>query len=347
MAHMIDETTGKAAIAYVGETPWHGLGKALSPGMGIEVWREEAGLNYTVERAPVQFRHSDDETLRSFVGRDVLYRSDTLNALSVVSKGYTVVQPGEILEFFSKLAEIGGFELETAGALSGGQRVWALAKVNDGAPVVGQDVVRPYVLLATSYDGTLATTAKFTAIRVVCHNTLTMSAGYAGGTKTVNKGEEDTEGRAVSSLVRIPHSAKFDADQVRLQLGIVNGAFEQWLVNTRIMSEVRITEAAADDFVFSLLSHGIKKDDGKNKPDVRKSKPYQAIMGLFSGGAIGANLTGGDNAWALMNAVSEYIDHTRGRTVDTRLSSAWFGTGDALKTRAYDSLLAACRKMTA
>ena len=31
MAHMIDETTGRAAIAYIGATPWHGLGQALTP----------------------------------------------------------------------------------------------------------------------------------------------------------------------------------------------------------------------------------------------------------------------------------------------------------------------------
>ena len=30
MAHMIDTTTGTAAMAYTGKTPWHGLGQTLS-----------------------------------------------------------------------------------------------------------------------------------------------------------------------------------------------------------------------------------------------------------------------------------------------------------------------------
>jgi hypothetical protein len=56
MAHMIDTTTGTAAIAYAGKTPWHGLGQALTPDASIETWTREAGLSYSVLEAPVLFR---------------------------------------------------------------------------------------------------------------------------------------------------------------------------------------------------------------------------------------------------------------------------------------------------
>jgi hypothetical protein len=55
MSHMIDETTGQPAIAYVGETPWHGLGTELRAGCSVEQWTEAAGLDYVVERSPVLF----------------------------------------------------------------------------------------------------------------------------------------------------------------------------------------------------------------------------------------------------------------------------------------------------
>ena len=55
MAHMIDETTGRAAIAYTGVTPWHGLGQALTPGASIETWTREAGLGYDVLESPVLY----------------------------------------------------------------------------------------------------------------------------------------------------------------------------------------------------------------------------------------------------------------------------------------------------
>jgi hypothetical protein len=114
MAHEIDQTTGRDAIAYVGKTPWHGLGQKLLPGMGIDVWLKEAGLNYDVLRSTVCYTSNNGSDTKMFKGRDVLYRSDTGAPLSVVSKGYKIVQPREILAFFGELSNIGGFDLEVA-----------------------------------------------------------------------------------------------------------------------------------------------------------------------------------------------------------------------------------------
>jgi phage/plasmid-like protein (TIGR03299 family) len=340
MAHMIDTSTGQAAIAYVGDAPWHKLGQRLTRGADLETWRREAGLAYTVERTPVLFQRVDadaSDRIEAMEGRDVLYRSDSGAALSVVSHGYHVVQPGEVLDFFGRLAEAGGFELETAGALSDGKRVWGLARVNDGAPVVGQDMVRPYLLLATSYDGTMATVAKFTAIRVVCNNTLTMAAGSsmeeAGG-----QSEQDTTEVPVVQCVRVPHAQKFDAAAVRQQLGIVVSVWERWLVEAKLLAEVSVTEAQADKLVAGLLSPIQRGSKGQPMPDVRTGKGYQRIMSLFGGEQVGAGLAGKGNAWALLNACTEYVDHERGRSDDTRMTSAWFGTGDDLKLRAWDAV---------
>jgi len=340
MAHLIDQTTGRDAIAYCGEKPWHGLGHELTPGADIETWKKESGLGYEVICADVQYDRvqiGGDEEVEAermiMPGRRVLYRSDTGAALSVVSKGYKIVQPGEVLSFFGKLADIGGFELETAGALSDGKRIWALAKVNDGAPVVGQDVVRPYVLLATSFDGSMSTTAKFTAVRVVCNNTITMAVGGAEG---LGKVESDVSGAAVSSIVRIPHCNTFNPDEVRLSLGIVGNSWEKWLVNTRIMAERTMSESQADNFAVRLLD-SIQSDADVMESNVRKSRGYKSIMSLFDGGSIGSDMAG-NSRWAMLNAVTQDVDHNRGRTDSTRMNSAWFGAGEGLKNKAYAML---------
>lgn len=355
MSHMIDETTGQPAIAYVGQTPWHGLGTELRSGCSVTEWTEAAGLDYVVERSPVQFTRKPtpaeieefgSDTLMdqpvSFKGRDVLYRTDTGAPLWVASKSYNIVQPSEVMDFFAKLSDIGGFELETAGALSDGKRIWGLAKVNDGAPVVGQDVVRPYVLLATSYDGTLATTAKFTAVRVVCHNTLTMSVGSANYETgmVAGKSEEDTQGRAVSSLVRIPHSTTFDADAVRKQLGIVADVFEKWLVESSILAEKKLDHPQFDAFLEALLQPMQPKTvHGKPAKPARECRPFARIKSIYEGSMIGADLSGTDNRWAALNAVTQFVDYERGRSQNSRLDGAWFGVGDAMKTRAFDLLV--------
>lgn len=352
MSHQLDTTTGRPAIAYVGEKPWHGLGKELTRGAPLEVWRTEAGLDYEVVSTPVMFDRVRFEDLAAdvtaapetvptpFPGRRVLYRSDTGAPLSVVSKNYKIVQPSEVLEFFGQLAEIGGFDLETAGALFDGKRIWGLARVNDGAPVIGQDIVRPYVLLATSYDGTLATTAKFTSIRVVCNNTLTMSVGgpeaTAAGFRQA-KYEEDTQDRAVASMVKVPHSNTFDAEKTRLALGIVGNVFERWLVDARILAEKAMTDGEAEVFVTKLLD-SFQPKDPMRRVDVTKTSGFESIMSLFNGGAIGSDLTGGKSRWAMLNALTEHVDHHQGRTANTRMTSAWFGVGEGMKNRAFEML---------
>lgn len=49
MAHLIEQ------MAYVGATPWHGLGSQLSPKQPLEVWQQEAGMNWQIQESPVHF----------------------------------------------------------------------------------------------------------------------------------------------------------------------------------------------------------------------------------------------------------------------------------------------------
>jgi len=85
MAHMIDTTTGTAAMAYTGKTPWHGLGQALTAGATIETWTQQAGLAYTVLESPVLFNTAAATEPQAWTERKVLHRSDTGAPLAVVS----------------------------------------------------------------------------------------------------------------------------------------------------------------------------------------------------------------------------------------------------------------------
>ena len=335
MAHMIDQSTGRSAIAYIGATPWHGLGQALTPNASIETWTAEAGLGYTVLESPVLYNSPAASELQSWPNRKVLHRSDTGAPLAVVSDGYRVVQPGEVMDFFRELVKIGGFQLETAGALSDGKRVWALASVGEAAPVVSRDIVRPYLLLATSYDGTMATVAKFTAIRVVCNNTITAAVGgYSNGAPI--KGEAETNLGYLKSAVRVLHSENFKADAVRMELGIAANAWEKFLINSRQLAGQGMDQAEADDFLVALL-----KPWNRAARDIKESRAFGRVMQLFNGGAIGADLPGvAGTRWAMLNAVTELVDHERGRSNNTRIESAWFGSGAALKSRAVELLTA-------
>lgn len=110
-------------MAYVGATPWHGLGQRLESGASIDEWLAAAGMNFTVERSPVLFAHGMLKMdITTWGEKHVLYRDDTLAPLGVVSDSYQIVQPAQVLEFFRDLTAEAGFTLETAGVLFGGRR---------------------------------------------------------------------------------------------------------------------------------------------------------------------------------------------------------------------------------
>lgn len=333
MTHMIDNTNGRDSIAFAGARPWHGLGVELTPDADLEIWEREAGLGYKVRRAPVQFRI--DEPCVEYPGRDVLFRSDTGAPLSVVSSDYKIVQPAEVLHFFAELVKHNRFAMEVAGVLEGGCRVWALARVNDGATVIGHDVVRPYVLLATSYDGTLATIAKFTAIRVVCHNTLTMAAGH--GAEQRGQSEMDTTSGPVVQCVRVPHSRAFDAKAAQLDLGIAVNAWDRFLIEARSMAHTPVDEPFAREYLRQLLPAPRAKPGTAPRP-VDTTEAYQRILALFRGDAQMATMPEArGTAWGLLNAVTWYVDHERGSDAH-RFKNATLGVGDALKTKAREML---------
>lgn len=333
MSHEIDESNGRSNIAYVGEAPWHGLGQVLTTGADIETWRREAGLDYEVLRAPVLFDLGEDKGPRNYPERHVLYRSDTKKPLSVVSDGYNIVQPGEVLDFVAQCVKHAGFEMEVAGGLNDGRKVWALAKVNDGAPVIGRDIVRPYLLAATSYDATMSSTFKFTAVRVVCKNTLTMAAG---GTWGLGQIEKDISDGVVVECVRVAHSKRPDFEVIRQQLGIVVNAWDQFLVNARLLAGEKVSEKFSAEFFRSLLA---TERTEAARIEAEGTRAFAKLMAIVKGEAPSATLPEAQGTmWGTLNAVTWLVDHERGSD-KTRLHSAWFGSGEGLKKKALDMLV--------
>jgi phage/plasmid-like protein (TIGR03299 family) len=320
MAHAIEK------MAYVGETPWHSLGSALPPRQPIEVWSKKAGMDWEIRETPVRFMTGEAGALGSiqtFPDQKVLYRSDTRAPLSVVSNRYQVVQPKEILEFYRDLTEISGFELETAGVLKAGRKLWALARTGKEASLKGNDVVKGYVLLATSCDGTLATTATPTTIRVVCNNTLTMAINGA------------------ANAVKVPHSTVFDAQAVKRQLGIAVTHWDSFMYRMKTLSERKVKTHEAMNYFLKVLCQA----DDTVDPAMQRlmnERALKRVQAIFDGSAgMGAELASSQGtAWGLLNAVTQYVDHDRrARTQDSRMDSAWFGQGAALKQRALDQAL--------
>lgn len=308
---------GYTEMAFVGDTPWHGLGQQLDPNADMATWRKAAGMDWSLVSTPVLF--GTEQGVEAYSGQKVLYRSDNYEPMSVVSDRYKAVQPAEVLEFFSDLVEQAGFRIHTAGTLRGGRRLWALAETGKYAEVCKDDGVGGFLLLSTSCDKSLATTARFTSVRVVCNNTLTLA-------------HEDKR-----SVVKVPHSAVFNPEAVKQQLGCVAETFGSFLEMSRALHAQKLNAKKASEFVQELIRPyaQIKKD---KEVDLTQNRAYQSIMALFEGGAKGSALVG-HSKWAMLNAVTEYYDHhSPSRSADYKLDSAWFGVGELVKARAVELL---------
>ena len=340
MAHQLEQ------MACVGETPWHGLGNPLTQNQPIEVWAQQAGMDWCIESSDVSYMAKNDRgqsIIMPYEEQRVLYRSDTHAPLSVVSQRYQEVQPKQILEFYRDLTEQSGFELETAGVLKGGKKFWALAKTGQSSALKGKDVSNGYILLATACDGTLATTAQFTSIRVVCNNTLAIAL----------KGQNSSVG-----VVKVPHSTKFDAEKIKQQLGISVRAWEEHMYEMKQLSQRKVTQQEATayfDAVFNNTSLSITEQDdsiikfyrnvANQNQSKEKSEPngraMSKVMTMFNGHGRGAELSSAkDTAYGLLCSITEFADHERrAMSQDHRLDSAWFGTGAGLKQRGLEQAL--------
>lgn len=318
MAHKVQQ------MAYVGETPWHGLGNRLSPHQPLEVWQREAGMDWRIDSSPVHFKSTGEGVLapiHTFPDQKVLYRSDTQEPLSVVSQRYQVVQPNEVLEFYRDLTEVSGYELETAGVLKGGRKFWALARTGQSVALKGGDEVGGYLLLATSCDGTLATTATPTTVRVVCNNTLALSLNGATGS------------------IKVPHNTRFDPGLVKKQLGVAVSRWDEFMYEMRMLAERKVSNKEAERFFNQVLS--VTSTDATTSAKQTNRHAISKAHSLYDGRGKGAELASAKGtAWGLLNAVTEFVDHEkRARSADYRMDSAWFGQGALLKQRALHAAL--------
>lgn len=293
-------------------------GIAILPGETNEQWAARADLAWEAIKTPVLF--DDGAGISTNDERAVLFRSDTRAPLGVVSNRFKTFQPRDVVAFYDDLTRRHGFTLTDAGCFKGGKIVWAKAETGDVMRVHGNDVVKGYVLLSTSFDGSLATTARFSTLRLVCMNGLTV-------------------GEDLAPVVRVSHRSIFDADAAKVQLG-VGDAFVRFNEQAERMANTPVTERQAIEF-FLQVYHDMKaeaivtaqQEKTTDKTIERLAQHFVAAPGADMRSAKGT-------VWGLLNAVTYDIDHcARARSDENRAASAMFGNGERIKNKARELAL--------
>lgn len=313
MAHDIEIVGGKARMFYVDQLPWHGLGQELSGNPTVAEAIVAGGLDWEVELVPlVTADRSQAAPARAVrrVGDD--------RVLGVVGRGYHALQNRSAFQWFQPFLDAGLATLHTGGSLSGGRKVWLLARIEREPLVVGtDDEVRKFVLLSNSHDGTTSVRVGFTPVRVVCCNTLSLAHREAS-----------------SRLIRVRHTRQLqdNLDSLREIMDLADREFAATAEQYRFLAGRHISRADLEKYVRRVFAIETETPNGQQK------RIIGAVERLFETGRGSDLATAKGTWWGAYNAVTEFLSYERGLSQDTRLCSLWLG--DAVRLNA-DALAAA------
>jgi len=209
-------------------------------------------------------------------------------------------------------------EMHTAGSLRNGQMVWALAKVKESFDVFGDDRVDAYFLFSNPHQYGKSIDVRFTPIRVVCHNTLTMSLQ-----------------QSADRSVKVGHRQVFDPDRVKADLGLAHEKFAKYKEMAQFLGSKRFTVESLISFydeVYPSTSRTAEKVPATSVEELSRSARmcYDALE-TQPGAQYGEGTW-----WQAFNSVTYVTDHLQGRSAEQRLHNQWFGYNQPRKVQAAE-----------
>ena len=312
MAHQVE------TMAYAGELPWHGLGVPVSNDLTPAQMMQKAGVDWTVQECE-SFVDFNGERIST--GQKALVRSTDGRVLTNVGKDWNPVQNEQAFEFFSEYVFAGDMEMHTAGSLKDGQMVWALAKVKDSFDLFGGDQVESYLLFSNPHQYGKSIDVRFTPIRVVCNNTLSLSLSMQA-----------------ERQVKVGHRVEFNPGEVKEALGIASEKLATYREMAEYLGSKRFSMDKLIEYYNTVYPRTSDKrvQDKKLSVDTLSRNAKQCLDVLET--QPGAEFAEG-SWWQAYNSVTFVTDHVQGRNADNRLYSSWFGGNQTRKKNALETAI--------
>lgn len=310
---------------YVEREPWHGLGKKLDKPATAAAAIKAAKLDWDVRKVPLYACEGLNNLLlphRYAIVPSFAWGKPKCPVFGSVGEAYVPLQNNEAFGFFDPIVGENAAVYHTAGALGQGERIWVLAKLPDDIRVVGDDITEKYLLLSNSHDGESAVQIKFTPIRVVCQNTLSMAL-------------------ALGPTLRVGHhrDLKKRLEQAVSLLGIIKTQYASIEESFQAMAMVQVNGKRLAAYLQAVFPD----PDPKKLPMVRYERARKRIQDcrhwseyFFVRGKGNAEPKVKGTLWAAYNGVTEFTDHRDlGFGDSRRLQNVWFGNGYSTKARAF------------
>ena len=315
MAHNLNTIGGNAT--FIGrQAAWHKLGTVTGKYQTWDEIQAHGGFNFRPEKVQLSL----DGAMVDAWG---IRRSDNGAFLGPVGEAYTPIDHAQGFRLVDGLLEsVNGAHYETAGVLGKGETVWGLADLKASFTVGRDDVSNMYLLFATSHNGTLSFSYWLTATRVVCQNTLRV-ATKAG------------------SAFRVKHTRNSQTriDEAHKALATIQGETKSLSEKLNFLAQRKITRESLNSVMDKMFPKS-KDDDGKAVESVRRNNILIDVLQRFDHNDGNAFPEQRGTAYNLLNAVTEFTDHSRSSRGDNgRAESALFGSGERLKSQALEVLL--------
>jgi phage/plasmid-like protein (TIGR03299 family) len=219
------------------------------------------------------------------------------DVLGIVGERYVPLQNEDLFSFGDNILD-GGGRWETAGSIRGGRVVFgslALERETVLDPNGVADVVKTYLLINTSHDGSIAIQASITPVRVVCANTLNVALN-----RTKKK-----DGVKQSFKIRHTQTAEGKITVARQALGMANSYMDEF---DKMAHAMIAKEISAKDFNDIILA-AYPKPDLDTKGAVKKWENKVDMINDIYTGEYNGMISG--NAWGAFNALTERLDWYR------------------------------------
>lgn len=292
------------------EKPWHGLGTVVREAPTSENALRLAGLDWNVVQEPIYtpFR----EKIEGFKAN---VRDTDRKVLGVVSDRYKVVQNVEAFSFTDELLGH-GVRYETAGSLSGGRRVWLLARLPREYIIAGERI-SPYLVFSNTHNGSGSVKVAVTPVRVICNNTLNLAL------ETAQRSFSMVHTGNISDKITEARDTLFKAESYMDRLG---AEFEQ-------LHQQKVTDAEVQKYIELLIpmESNATRTQEKNVNRLREdlATRYYDAPDLQKVGK---------NAYRFINAVSDFATHAEPLRRTANYSENLFSRtvdGNPLIDRAY------------
>lgn len=298
--------------------------------------------------------HTSDGTI--IPNSSVITRSDDETPLGIVGRQYKTISNENFTEFVETYAEVTGGEIVAGGEFNKGAITWAQVDNGDYTVGNGDDPMKKFTVFKNSHDGSSPFVVGSNDFRVSCMNMLNMAfkKGNVRIKHTMSVDDRVVQARKIMTRM----------EEMHLEMNKVLNMFANTKMDERQMKEFinqyvfpvskpEKLQTVSDLFggnknpyggyIINLPSEASRADKMLVTAENKRQEKVERVLELAQSG-MGSEYHKGDNAWALMNGITEFYDHESqikvngGDEIQKRLESNLWGNSSKAKNNAFETL---------